>query len=66
MFAVTTQLGAFAAAFNVIAAQAELPIELQRRGAGTRIAILSVCVAGLFYALFGIAGYLALGRASSA
>ena len=60
VFAITTQLGAFAAAFNVIAAQAELPIELQRNGAGTTVAILAAGVAGIFYAVFGIAGYLAL------
>jgi hypothetical protein len=60
VFAVTTQLGAFAAAFNVIAAQAELPLELQRAGAGTTVAIVPAVAAGIFYALFGMAGYLAL------
>ena len=60
VFAVTTQLGAFAAAFNIIAAQAELPVDIQRAGGGTTILIISAGLAMLFYALFGIAGFLAL------
>ena len=59
-FGVTTQLGAFSAIFNSVAAQAELPLEYQKRGLGSIIPIAASCTAFVFYFLFALGGYLAL------
>ena len=60
VFAATTQLGAFSAVFNTVAAQAELPENHQRKGHGSCIPLTAAGIALFFYAAFGICGYLTL------
>jgi amino acid permease len=59
-FATTVMLGAFAAAFNAVAAQAELPTDMQVQGYGSLIPLVAAGMALVFYVLFGITGYVAL------
>ena len=59
-FAITTQLGAFSAVFNTVAAQAELPKDLQLQGLGSVVPLIATGTAFLFYIFFGVCGYLTL------